>query len=144
MLTQNFNHSKAQSLPRIIPNRLGGAIEFLGIPKNFPCNAEIYGECEPADYLYKIVSGTVKAYRVCIDGRRQIGGFYLPSDIFGVEVGEEHAFSAEAISDCQVLLINRRAIMCDVACARPHVRTVSKAPVRPRLHAPPGPLSPCG
>jgi len=98
MLTQSIvgsgssKSSKAQSLPRIIPNRPGGAIEFLGIPKNFPCNAEIYGECEPADYLYKIVSGTVKTYRVRIDGRRQIGGFYLPSDIFGVEVGEEHAF----------------------------------------------------
>lgn len=121
MLTQSIvgsgssKSSKAQSLPRIIPNRPGGAIEFLGIPKNFPCNAEIYGECEPANYLYKIVSGTVKTYRVRIDGRRQIGGFYLPGDIFGVEVGEEHAFSAEAISDCQVLLINRRAIMARAA-----------------------------
>jgi len=116
MLMQNFNHSNAQGLPRTIPNRPGGAIEFLGMPKNFPCNAEIYGECEPAEYLYKIVSGTVKTYRVRIDGRRQIGGFYLPGDIFGVEVGEEHTFSAEAISDCQVLLINRRVIMARAAC----------------------------
>ena len=121
MLTQsiigsvNPKSSKTQSQPRITSNRPGEAIEFLGIPMSFACKAEIYGESEPADYLYKIVSGTVKTYRVRIDGRRQIGGFYRPGDIFGIEVGEEHAFSAEAISDCQVLLMNRSLIMAQAA-----------------------------
>jgi CRP/FNR family transcriptional regulator, nitrogen fixation regulation protein len=107
--------SKMQTLSRVSPNRPGGPIEFLGIPVNFPRNAEIYGESEPADYLYKVVSGTVRTSKVRIDGRRQIGGFYLPGEMFGVEVGEEHAFSAEALTDCQVLLINRRLVMARAA-----------------------------
>jgi CRP/FNR family nitrogen fixation transcriptional regulator len=39
---------------------------------------------------------------------------FLPAALYG-EVGEEHAFSAEAISDCQVLLINRSVIMARAA-----------------------------
>ncbi len=67
----------------------------------FARNSEIYGENEPADYLYKIVSGTVRTYKVLFDGRRQIGAFYLPGDIFGLETGDEHTFSAEAIARLQ-------------------------------------------
>jgi CRP/FNR family transcriptional regulator, nitrogen fixation regulation protein len=61
--------------------------------------AEIYGEAEPADYLYKVVSGAVRTCKVTSDGRRQIGGFYLPGDIFGLEAATAHVFSAEAIGE---------------------------------------------
>jgi CRP/FNR family nitrogen fixation transcriptional regulator len=90
---------------------LSGPIEIMGAPMSFPRNGEIYGESEPADYLYKIVSGTVRTYKVLTDGRRQIGGFYVPGDIFGLETGEEHSFSAEAITDCKVLVIKRSALV---------------------------------
>ena len=44
-----------------------------------------YGEAEPADFIYKVVSGAVRMYKVLNDGRRQIGAFYLPDDIFGLK-----------------------------------------------------------
>jgi CRP/FNR family transcriptional regulator, nitrogen fixation regulation protein len=97
------------------PNQLGGNIDFLGTLMSFPGNAEIYGDGEPIDYFYKVLSGTVRTCKVRIDGRRQIGGFYLPGDVFGVEVGANHSFSAEAVTDCQVLLINRRRVMARAA-----------------------------
>src|ERR1700758_360059 len=65
-------------------------IELMGACMSFARNSEIYGENEPADYLYKIVSGTVRTYKVLLDGRRQIGAFHLPGDIFGFETGDEH------------------------------------------------------
>ena len=40
-----------------------------------------------ADYLYKVVSGTVRTCKILVDGRRQVGGFYLSGDIFGLETG---------------------------------------------------------
>jgi CRP-like cAMP-binding protein len=83
----------------------------MGAPMSFPRNAEIYGENEPADYLYKVVSGTVRTYKILNDGRRQIGAFYLPGDVFGLEVDDEHQFSAEAISDARVLVIKRSALV---------------------------------
>lgn len=88
-----------------------GAIEMMGAPMNFKRNVEIYGEDEPADYLYKVVSGAVRTYKLLNDGRRQIGAFYLPGDVFGLECGSVHALSAEAISDTKVLVIKRSALV---------------------------------
>ena len=98
------------------------SIELMGAPMPFARNAEIYGENEPAEYLYKVISGTVRTYKVLNDGRRQIGAFYLPGDMFGLEVGDEHTFSAEAIVDCKVLVIKRSSVI-----AWPRARTMSPA-----------------
>jgi CRP-like cAMP-binding protein len=87
------------------------AIECIGTALLFGPNVEIYGESEPAEYLYKVVSGAVRTYKVLADGRRQVGGFYLPGDIFGLETGAEHAFSAEAITKCNVLVIKHGALV---------------------------------
>ena len=90
---------------------LAGSIELMGAPMSFARNAEIYGEDEPADYLYKVVSGAVRTYKVLADGRRQIGAFYLPGDIFGLECGDEHTFSAEAITEAKMLVIKRSSLV---------------------------------
>jgi CRP/FNR family transcriptional regulator, nitrogen fixation regulation protein len=91
-------------------NRVG-PIELMGARMTFARNAEIYGEDEPADYLYKVVSGAVRTCKVTADGRRQIGGFYLPGDIFGLETGDVHVFSAEAIGEATVLVVKRKPLM---------------------------------
>ena len=90
---------------------LVGTIQCIGSAMSFAADAEIYGESEPADYLYKVISGAVRTSKVLVDGRRQVGGFYLPGDIFGLETGEEHTFSAEAITQCKVLVINHSALI---------------------------------
>ena len=97
--------------PKAIPDHaLSGSIELMGAAMPFGRNAEIYGENEPADYLYKVISGTVRTYKVLSDGRRQIGAFYLPGDMFGLESGAEHSFSAEAITPAKVLVIRRSTV----------------------------------
>ncbi len=73
---------------------------------SFGADAEIYRESKPADYLYKVLSGAVRTYKVLIDGRRHVGGFYLTGDIFGLETGEKHALSADAITTCKILVID--------------------------------------
>jgi CRP/FNR family nitrogen fixation transcriptional regulator len=89
---------------------LTDTFDLLGAAMPFARNVEIYGENEPAEYLYKVLSGTVRTYKVLADGRRQIGAFYLPGDVFGFETGSEHAFSAEAITNVKVLLVKRSAV----------------------------------
>ena len=100
----------ARPLPPVSPVT-GTSIELMGAPMPFSRNAEIYGENEPAEYIYKVLSGTVRTYKVLNDGRRQIGAFYLAGDIFGLEVGAEHTFSAEAITDCKILVIKRSTVI---------------------------------
>jgi CRP/FNR family nitrogen fixation transcriptional regulator len=86
-------------------------MDLMGAPMSFSRNAEIYGEDEPADYLYKVVSGSVRTYKIFDDGRRQIGAFYFPGDVFGLEVGKAHEFSAEAIDNSVILLVKRGALV---------------------------------
>ena len=119
MLTQTTSRAVSFKQPAVALRQAPGAgkdqpagtIELMGALVPFARNTEIYGENEPADYLYKIVSGTVRTYKVLVDGRRQIGGFYLPGDMFGLETGDEHAFSAEAITDCKIIVIKRSAVV---------------------------------
>jgi CRP-like cAMP-binding protein len=90
---------------------LFGSIELMGATVPYARDAEIYGENEPAEYLYKIVGGAVRTYKVLVDGRRQICAFHLPGDFFGLETDGIHAFSAEAITDSKILMIKRSALM---------------------------------
>lgn len=87
------------------------AIAMMGAPMDFKRNAEIYGESEPAEYLYKVLTGAVRIYKVLADGRRQIGAFYVPGDVFGLENGDVHSFSAEAVTESKVLVVKRSALV---------------------------------
>jgi CRP/FNR family transcriptional regulator, nitrogen fixation regulation protein len=71
---------------------------------------EIYGEDEPSDYVYQVVRGSVRSYKLLSDGRRQIGAFYLPGDVFGLESGPVHRLSAEAVVDTTVRLVKRQSL----------------------------------
>jgi CRP/FNR family nitrogen fixation transcriptional regulator len=45
------------------------------------------------------------------DGRRQIGAFYLPGDLFGLESEEHHSFSAESIVNSRIGISKRSAFL---------------------------------
>ena len=109
--------ARRTDIPAIRHPRMGsaygftGTLELMGARMSFSRNEEIYGEGEPADYLYKVASGAVRMYKVLNDGRRQIGAFYLPGDMFGLEAGDTHASSAEVIGDATVLVFKRSAVL---------------------------------
>lgn len=71
---------------------------------------EIYGEDEPAEYVYQVIRGAVRTYKLLSDGRRQIGAFHLPGDVFGLESSLAHRLAAEAIIDTTVRLVKRRSL----------------------------------
>jgi CRP/FNR family nitrogen fixation transcriptional regulator len=77
---------------------------------------------EPAEYVYQVITGAVRSYKLLSDGRRQIGAFHLPGDVFGLELSAIHRLAAEAILDTTVRLVKRcsleRAAGTDVAVAR--------------------------
>ncbi|MCP4615701.1 MAG: helix-turn-helix domain-containing protein [Bradyrhizobium sp.] len=89
----------------------GGAPVRINLNEfSYKKGAEIFGEKEPADYVYQVASGAVRTYKLLSDGRRQIGAFHLVGDIFGLEIGSEHRFTAEAIVDTVVRLLKRRSL----------------------------------
>jgi CRP/FNR family nitrogen fixation transcriptional regulator len=88
--------------------------------------AEIFGESEPAEYIYQVVAGAVRTYKLLSDGRRQIGAFHLPGDIFGMENGTTHRFTAEAISATTVRLAKRKSLD-DIAEGDPSILRIIRA-----------------
>jgi CRP-like cAMP-binding protein len=86
------------------------AFAMMGAPMAYGRNEEVFGEGESAEYLYQVKAGCIRTYKVLNDGRRQVGAFYLPGDVFGIEAGDEHLFSAEAIVPSTVTVLKRSVI----------------------------------
>ena len=78
----------------------------------FKCSkdTEIFGQAEPADYIYQVIEGAVRSHKLLSDGRRQIGAFHLPGDVFGLENGDFHRFTAEAVVETTVRFIKRQSL----------------------------------
>ena len=126
-----FHHKLADivALPHSEPvSALSGLPSFFTITRagivstefSYAREEEIYGECEPAEYVYQVISGAVRTYKLLNDGRRQIDAFHLHGDIFGLDSGDVHRLTAEAIVDTNVRITKRRAL---VAAARVDVLT---------------------
>ena len=88
-------------------------IKLIGMAKSFSRDQEIFAEGEAADWVYKVVSGSVRQVRGLADGRRQICDFYLPGDIFGIEGGAERQAGAEAVTDAVVIVARRSSLFAD-------------------------------
>ncbi|MCP4334171.1 MAG: cyclic nucleotide-binding domain-containing protein [Gammaproteobacteria bacterium] len=66
----------------------------------------VFREGEEADCFYVVRSGSVKSYLVTEDGEEQVLGFYLPGDVFGMDVTESQqrmssATTLETTSVCR-------------------------------------------
>ena len=88
-----------------------GLMKLTGAPVAFSRTEVIYSENRPTDYVYKVISGSVRLCKVLNDGRRRIEAFYLPGDVFGLEMDNEHHFSAEAIAESTILVVKRSGLM---------------------------------
>jgi len=97
------------------PKLIGGTFRYAR-------DEEIYGEAGEAKFVYKVVSGAVRSHKLLSDGRRQIGAFHLPGDVFGLESGSAHRLTAEAVVDTQTLIFDRSAVeyfaLRDIEAAR--------------------------
>lgn len=102
-------------------NFLAGQPGLVVTEFSYGRNESIYGEGEPAEYVYQVIRGAVRSYKLLSDGRRQIGAFHLPGDVFGLESSAAHRLTAEAIVDTTVRMVKRRALeaiaKCDVQVA---------------------------
>jgi len=89
---------------------LTDAFERHGVRVTFARNEEIYAQDDEVEMLYRVVRGVVRTSRLTVDGRRQVGDFYYVGDLFGLEPGPDHRFAAEALEDCEILVVRRSAV----------------------------------
>jgi CRP/FNR family nitrogen fixation transcriptional regulator len=110
----NTNHSPAQTLKartawmagqdEMEPPRMAGAVVHVVEGR------EIFAEGSDNDTFYKVISGVVRVCKFLNEGRRQIEAFHVAGDVFGFQLGEERALSAEAVSDCTLISYRRRNV----------------------------------
>ena len=82
----------------------------LGSTRILSKDEEVFAEGDRAAFFYRVVSGAIRTSKLLSDGRRQIDAFHLPGDIFGIEGGDEHRFSAEAVGDATVVAYRRSSL----------------------------------
>jgi CRP/FNR family nitrogen fixation transcriptional regulator len=80
-----------------------------GTCRRFARGEEIFTEGEPCSLFYTVVSGTVRTGKLLSDGRRQIDAFHFPGDVFGLESGENHRVTAEAVDTVTAIAYRRSA-----------------------------------
>ncbi|MBV8978128.1 MAG: helix-turn-helix domain-containing protein [Alphaproteobacteria bacterium] len=82
-------------------------LETAGTVCNFAPAETIFGEGDPIDASYRVLSGVVRLCRLTADGRRQIAGFRLPGDLIGIEWTGAYDMTAEAVRNVTCVRYSR-------------------------------------
>ncbi|PKO02314.1 MAG: hypothetical protein CVU43_08460 [Chloroflexi bacterium HGW-Chloroflexi-5] len=97
-----------------LPIEAQNAIIDVAIPRQYKAGQVIYLEGEPADYVYILEKGWVKATRMTHEGREQGLLFLRPVDIFGdiaVFSGTSYPGTVTALEDVEAWLIPSEVLM---------------------------------
>ena len=68
-------------------------LEQFGITVTVQRGHEIYGQSEPTEFCWRIVSGCVRTEKFLEDGRRQVGAFLWSGDLIGMDDLGMHDFA---------------------------------------------------
>lgn len=62
---------------------------------------------DPVGYIFKVLSGALRAVRLLADGRRHVASFHVAGDFVGLADGETCNHSIEALGDARLMRYNR-------------------------------------
>jgi CRP/FNR family nitrogen fixation transcriptional regulator len=93
--------------PPVVPPVAGEG----GVRMTYGRDEEIFGEGEASRYVYRVITGAVRTYRVLSDGRRQIVEFHTAGDLFGLDGERCHALGAEAVRETTLQVVRREAFL---------------------------------
>ena len=86
------------------------AFDGLGTTVTVRRDQALFFEGDAARYCFKLLSGTVRSCKLLADGRRHIHQFLLPGDFVGLESGDSHRSTVEAVEDAILLRYPRREL----------------------------------
>ena len=119
---QTFTATNGSRIPAALAIRGSASLphreEIPGSRRKVSRGEEIFADGDDCNQFFKVVSGTVRTVKLLADGRRQIDAFHLAGDVFGLESGQTHRFTAEAVDDV-VLVAFRRNRFANLVQADP-------------------------
>jgi CRP/FNR family transcriptional regulator, nitrogen fixation regulation protein len=96
-------------------------------PVRYHRNNVIVCEGDPTDYMFLVVSGTVRTCRTYETGTRSIIAFYLPGDLLGWTNTAKHVLSVEAATDAIILFLKRSVLLSVASQERGFANTLLAA-----------------
>ncbi|MBL6936989.1 MAG: helix-turn-helix domain-containing protein [Alphaproteobacteria bacterium] len=100
-------HKNAVNAAMLAGPNANPSLANMGSVTNFDRNATIFHEGDAADYSYKVVAGAIRLSKMMSDGRRQVAEFALSGDFIGLNWLDEHAMTAEALTDVTLIAYTR-------------------------------------
>jgi CRP/FNR family transcriptional regulator, cyclic AMP receptor protein len=91
-------------------NEIDSLISYSLI-ESYPVGREIFAKGSPGQSLMAVLRGKVKISSPSVDGKEVVFTIFNPGDIFGeiaVLDGGERSADATAMTDCELLVLNRR------------------------------------
>jgi CRP/FNR family transcriptional regulator, nitrogen fixation regulation protein len=121
----NLLKALAQANDRQLVNRALCALRRG--PVRYHRNNVIVCEGDPTDYMFLVVSGTVRTCRTYETGTRSIIAFYLPGDLLGWTNAAKHSLSVEAATDAIILFLKRSVLLSVASRERGFANTLLAA-----------------
>jgi CRP-like cAMP-binding protein len=109
------------------PSIVGDSVWPKGSAQMVARDGAVFAEGDPARSWYRLLSGSLRVFRVLRDGRRHISEFVFPGQFFGFESGDVHSQGAEAIEPASVIAYSCERIeqrLAQDAGARQAIRTL--------------------
>jgi CRP/FNR family nitrogen fixation transcriptional regulator len=110
------------------------AQDGVGVRMQYDRDEEVFGEGEASRYVYRVLSGAVRTYRLLSDGRRQIVEFHMPGDVFGLDGDAHHTLGAEAIRATSLQVMRREAFLHEGRGAEAAIAALMKKFQRAQAH----------
>lgn len=79
----------------------------ISTPLHAPPRAVLIEEGEPAQHVFTVTAGMVKAFKLMPDGRRQIVGFLTTGDFLGLATADRYGYSVESVSSAALCRFSR-------------------------------------
>lgn len=84
-------------------------LQTMAERRTFAARESVAVQGERSEFIYNVTSGMFRVYSLLPDGRRQIVGFLLPGDFFGLALGERFTFCADAVVPSTACCFRRAA-----------------------------------
>jgi len=97
-------------LGKLSPNEIDALISYARVER-YPAGREIFAKGSPGQCLMAVLRGSVKISSLSVGGKEFVFAIFNAGDIFGeiaVLDGEERSADATAMTECELLVLNRR------------------------------------
>jgi CRP/FNR family nitrogen fixation transcriptional regulator len=74
-------------------------LEQFGTTISVPRDHQIQAQGDPSVHIWRVLAGCVRTVKLLEDGRRHVGEFLFPGDLFGSEITGACDLAAEAVTD---------------------------------------------